>query len=94
MYWDSKVPGTSSGTKAAATPALRLVVAAGTLEENWISSSLPYQSREDSMALGERPRCLKSLGGIKMNWEMPRGGVYPLGVGCRLGHYQRNWGAG
>ena len=68
-------------------------MAAGSLEENWISSSLPYQSREDSMALGERPRCLKSLGGIKMKWERPRGGVYPLGVGCRLGHYQRNWGA-
>ena len=30
-----------------------LVVAAGSLEESQISSSLPYQSREDSQAPGE-----------------------------------------
>ena len=42
LHGDSKVPGTSVGTKAAAAPGL--VPTAGSLEEREMNSSLPYQT--------------------------------------------------
>ena len=48
LHWDRKVPGTCVGTKAAA--ASSLVSAVGSLEKSQISSSLPYKSRENTVA--------------------------------------------
>ena len=55
----------------------RSVLAAGSLEESHINSSLPYQTRRIEQHQ-DGPGCLKLLQGIKTKWEKHRGGVHPL----------------
>ena len=80
LHWDGEVPGTSTGTRAAADPSLGPArPTTGSLEERKINSSLLCQTgRTEKHQDGVR--CLKSVGGIKMKWEMHRGGVHPLGL--------------
>ena len=65
LLWDSKVPGTRVGTRAAAAPGQYLPApASGSLEVSQINSSLPCQIEKIEQHQ-DGPGYMKSLGGIK-----------------------------
>ena len=53
-----------------------LVPTSESLDESQINSSLPSHTGRIEWHQ-DGPGCLKSLGGIKMKWEVHRGGVHP-----------------